>query len=287
MIESGKDMNIEIIDDQVRWQSIFKDRKAQYSYAGPFPFIVIDNFLNEEDAKLAASSFPQVDETSWTNYIHVNEKKYGLNKRESIPSSILKIINTLQSPECLHSLTTLTGISGLIADETLAGGGLHQMYRGGFLNIHSDFLIHPTKVNLKRRINFILFLSTGWKDDYGGELELWDKDMTKCIQSVQPKFNRCVIFNTDEYSYHGCPERLNCPQHISRKTLALYYYTEYAQSPQKQFTHYRARPTDHNKLAIYLDNKAIAAYSWLKRKLNLNDEVVSLLLRLVKKRGNR
>jgi Rps23 Pro-64 3,4-dihydroxylase Tpa1-like proline 4-hydroxylase len=266
-----------------RWKEQLGRNHTVYQKATPFPHIVIDNFLTDNIAQKCAKAFPFSDTKTWTNYVHVNEKKYGLDKRGSIPRELLELIDQLQTLDFAQLLSHATSIPGLIADESLTGGGLHQIHPGGFLNIHSDFLIHPHKPNLERRINLILFLSDDWKEEYGGELEFWNKDMSKCITRVEPRFNRCVIFTTNEYSYHGCPELLKGPAGFSRKSLALYYYTEYAEAPQKQFTHYKARPGDR-KFLIWLDNQALALYSFVKRKFKLDDRFASKILGFFKMR---
>jgi Rps23 Pro-64 3,4-dihydroxylase Tpa1-like proline 4-hydroxylase len=266
-----------------RWRHVVTEERTKFINAKPFPHLIIDNFLDEDEARASAKAFPLPDEKTWTNYIHVNEKKYGLNKRNQIPEELIRVIDNLQSEAFVELLTQTTNIKALCSDDQMTGGGLHQMYPGGFLNIHSDFLIHPSKKNLKRKINLILFLSDDWQPDYGGELEFWNKEMTECIVRIAPKFNRCVIFLTNEYSYHGCPNLLRGPKGFSRKTLALYYYAPNETQPSKFFTNYKARPQDKNqRLAIYLDNKAVATYSWIKQKLNLNDDFVSRVLRLLK-----
>jgi hypothetical protein len=33
------------------------------------------------------------------------------------------------------------------------------------------------------------------------------------------------MFSTTDFSYHGHPDKLTCPEDRSRKSLALYYYT--------------------------------------------------------------
>jgi hypothetical protein len=263
---------------------LLSDGRNRYASALPFPHLIIDNFLPEDVAFECASVFPFSDAKTWTNYVHINEKKYGLDKRNGIPSSLLRVIDQLQTLDFVHALSRTTEIPGLIADEQLTGGGLHQIHPGGFLNIHSDFLIHPHRPNLERRINLILFLSNDWRKEYGGELEFWNKDMTSCVTRVEPRFNRCVIFTTDEYSYHGCPELLKGPPDFSRKSLALYYYTEYVESPQKQFTNYKARPGD-NHLLIWLDNQALALYSFIKRKFKFDDRIASKILGIFKRRS--
>jgi Rps23 Pro-64 3,4-dihydroxylase Tpa1-like proline 4-hydroxylase len=273
------------MDQMDRWRDSLSLAKIEFLNAKPFPYLVIDNFLSEVEAKQAAKAFPLPDEKTWTNYIHINEKKYGLNKRGQIPNDLIRVIDNLQSTAFIELLADTSNIQGLCSDELLTGAGLHQMYPGGFLNIHSDFLIHPVKRDLKRRINLILFLSADWHPEYGGELEFWNKTMTECEVKIQPAFNRCVIFLTDEYSYHGCPNVLKGPQGFSRKSLALYYYSPYTKLPSKRFTDYQARPEDKKlRLAIYLDTKAVAFYSWIKQKCNLNDDFVSRILRAIKMR---
>ena len=101
---------------------------------------------------------------------------------------------------------------------------MHEIRRGGFLKIHSDFNVHP-QLRLNRRLNLLLYLNKNWKIDWGGQLELWDQEMKSCRAKVQPNFNKMIIFKTTDYSYHGHPEPLNCPENISRKSIALYYYT--------------------------------------------------------------
>jgi 2OG-Fe(II) oxygenase superfamily len=125
----------------------------------------------------------------------------------------------------LQFLETLTGFGGLIPDMNFEGGGLHQIERGGFLKIHLDSNTHP-RFPLARRINLLLYLNRDWREEYHGQLELWDKEMSCCVHKILPVFNRCVIFTTSDLSYHGHPDRLECPPGMTRKSIAVYYYTE-------------------------------------------------------------
>jgi hypothetical protein len=118
----------------------------------------------------------------------------------------------------------LTGITGLIPDPSFNGGGCHQIQRGGKLGVHVDFNKLKT-VNLDRRLNLLVYLNKNWKDEYGGHFELWDAEGKSSLKKVAPLFNRCVIFSTTETSYHGHPHPLTCPEGSTRKSVALYYYT--------------------------------------------------------------
>lgn len=130
----------------------------------------------------------------------------------------------LNSSAFLSFLEQVTGISGLISDPYFDGGGLHQICRGGNLKIHSDYNKHKN-LNLDRRINLLLYLNKNWREEYGGHLEFWDRNMTACRKRIAPVFNRTVIFGTTDYTYHGHPELLECPEHVTRKSLALYYFS--------------------------------------------------------------
>lgn len=270
-------------------EKILLENKKSYLQGKPFPHIVIDNFLKKSSVDEALKDFPGIENNSWIHYLHYNEKKHGLNKSERFPFSIKKIIDELNSDYFLNFLTELTGIENLIADNALEGGGLHQSERGGFLNIHADFTVHPHHVNWKRRINVLVYFNKNWKEEYGGSLELWSQDMSSCIKKVLPLFNRVVIFNTDETSYHGLPDPITCPQSLSRKSLALYYFTEEVVIPKKVTTNYKARPGDGFKaLFIYLDKKFVSMYSRVKSILGINDDLVSKFLRFFsgKRTGN-
>src|SRR5262249_47407606 len=140
----------------------------------------------------------------------------------------------------------LTGISGLVADGELEGGGLHQITRGGYLKVHADFNYHPG-TGFHRRLNLLLYLNRGWDEGWDGNLELWDRGMARCVKSVTPVLNRCVIFSTTDSANHGHPRPLSCPGETTRKSIALYYYTLTRPAEELSGSHstlYKRRPSD-------------------------------------------
>lgn len=196
----------------------------QYATAAPFPHVVIDDFLPAVPLRVIADKFPQATEIDWHRSVNPRQKKLAAEDETQIEDSARWLLYQLNSATFMKFLETLTGIEGLIPDPYFAGGGLHQIETGGYLKIHADFNLHP-KFRLDRRLNLLLYLNENWQEEYGGHLELWDKQMTSCVQRILPIFNRCVIFNTTDFSYHGHPEPLKCPPGITRKSLALYYYS--------------------------------------------------------------
>jgi hypothetical protein len=269
------------IFDYSKWTAQLPELSKKYQSAFPYPHIVLENFLNPAVLDECIKEFNHLNETDgWINYKHYNEDKRGLNKIDLLPESIKGAINELNSPEFLNWLSVITGIKGLQKDDGLEGGGIHQSTRGGFLNIHADFTVHPHHRNWQRRVNVLVYLNNDWKEEWGGKLELWDRKMKACEESVLPVFNRCVIFNTDADSYHGHPLPMECPEDAYRRSIALYYYTV-EKNPYRRATYYQARPGDgSNKLLVKIDNALISAYTAVKGKLGANDKVVSGILKM-------
>ena len=166
----------------------------------------------------------------------------------------------MNSAPFLEFLKILTGISPLISDPRLEGGGLHQIERNGFLKIHADFNVHPL-YKLDRRLNLLIYLNKDWEEAYGGHFELWDREMSRCIEKILPTFNRMVVFSTTDYSYHGHPDPLTCPPDRYRRSLALYYYTNGRPEEEKSATHstlYQQRPKETPTLHDRLPSKVRA-----------------------------
>lgn len=256
-----------------------------YVEAKPFPHLILENFLNADSLRRAVVEFPDAESGEWIQYKHVNEKKLGRNKREAIPVGLLEVIDELNSERFVKWLSALTGISNLLPDPRLEGGGLHQIPKGGFLNIHADFTAHAHQPTWARRVNLLLYLNENWLEDYGGHLELWNKNMTAAEQKILPLFNRCVIFTTAADTYHGHPEPTTCPDGITRKSIALYYFTDEKSKPFTRSTEYKSRPQDGavKSAFIFLDKLALRVYDFAKRRLGFNDALVSKILKRLSK----
>jgi hypothetical protein len=263
-----------------RWTAQLPALHSRYNSAGPFPHIVLDDFASAPFLDECVGAFPSPKSAEWVAYKHVNEKKQAITEKGRIQPVLQSMVDAFQSPRFVEFLGGLTGIQGLLADEAMEGGGLHQVERGGYLNIHADFTVHPKKLHWRRQVNLILYLNKDWQDVYGGHLELWDPGMTKCWHKIAPVFNRAVIFNTYSDAFHGHPDPLECPEETSRKSLALYYFTEEAK-PLVRSTEYRARPGDRGKALIYLDNLALRAYGIAKRRLGISDRTIGRVLKVV------
>ncbi|MEO1050650.1 MAG: 2OG-Fe(II) oxygenase [Bacteroidota bacterium] len=191
----------------------------------PFRYLVIDDFLLEEKAEALHDAYPKVEDAAWENTTYINQKnKFVKTNFEDAPV-LAEIFDELNGQSFRDILSGITSIDGILADENLFGAGLHQSINGAFLDVHVDFNIHP-ETNYHRRMNLLIYMNKDWKESYNGYLELWDMSEKKQIENVSPKFNRAVIFETNEISYHGHPKKLNTPKGVTRKSISVYYYTE-------------------------------------------------------------
>ena len=205
-------------------ESLAKEKAEQYKNARPFPHIYFDDFLPVEAAEAALKDFPEPKQLTWTEFDKPTERKLAFDEVEKLPPSVRDVLYFLNSRPMLQFLEVLTGIQGVISDPYYVGGGLHQIKPGGNLEVHADLNFH-TKLKLDRRINVLVYLNKDWKEEYGGHFELWNRDMTAAEQKILPLFNRCAIFSTTSFSYHGHPTPLSCPPDRTRKSMATYYYS--------------------------------------------------------------
>lgn len=210
--------------DDARYERLAAELADSYAKADPFPHIVIDDFLPTDIAEAVFHEFPRPGDIDWHNYKRETEIKLVCAEEQLFGTVTRRLFHQFNSAPFLRFLEKLTGINNLIPDPALRGGGLHQIRRGGLLKLHADFNKHDATF-LDRRVNVLLYMNKDWKDEYCGYLELWDKDVSRCGDRILPIFNRLAVFSTTSDSFHGHPGPLACPEDMTRKSLALYYYT--------------------------------------------------------------
>ena len=191
----------------------------------PYPNAIINDFLPLEIVKKAEQEFIGLNKSVTAGSAQFQKTKKVLYDYSKMPFVLKKTIDFLYSQDFLDILEKKFNLKNLLPDWELFGGGLHESFRGGFLKIHSDFT-YMRKSKLKRRLNLLLYLNSDWDENWGGGIELWDKKMTSAKRIILPIINNAVIFRTDYDSNHGFPDPITCPHNVSRKSLALYYYTK-------------------------------------------------------------
>jgi Rps23 Pro-64 3,4-dihydroxylase Tpa1-like proline 4-hydroxylase len=225
-----------------------QDLREQYRKAAPFPHVVIDDFLPSPVLDRMLTEFPAGDDAAAAAlYDRAQERFKAQYNPDGLPQFSRQLFYTFSSLPFIRLLENITGINGLMPDPYFFGGGFHELRQGGHLSVHADFNRHQ-QMNLQRRINVLIYLNKDWRDEYGGHLELWDEAMTACQLSFAPHFNRCVIFNTDQGNNHGNPTPIDHPKQVSRKSIALYYYTAtWNAAMRDRTTQFRVRPGSDDK----------------------------------------
>jgi Rps23 Pro-64 3,4-dihydroxylase Tpa1-like proline 4-hydroxylase len=212
------------IASATRLEDILRVSTMEYRAAQPFPHVVIENLVDPVVLDKVLAEFSSSDRTTWHHTENSRERKYSTEDEQQFGPYTRAVIHVFNSGPFLAFLESLTGIQGLMSDPHLRGGGLHEIMRGGSLGVHADFNFYK-RLKLYRRLNLIVYLNKGWQEEWGGHLELWAKGAERPAARVAPLFNRAVIFDTSNASYHGHPHPLACPEDQSRKSLALYYYS--------------------------------------------------------------
>lgn len=205
----------------------------------PFDHWIIDDFFPLDKAQKITQNFPDYDDERWYFYENAIENKKTLQHWLRFPPEIYQILQDLCSNDFIEFIKSMTGIEKLYPDYGLHGGGLHIHGRGGNLNIHKDYSIHP-KLKLQRKLNLIVYMSDDWDPTWGGGLELWSNDQEinrpkELVKTIEPKYNRAILFDTTQNSWHGLPKPLTCPDGKYRKSLAVYYLTDVDKSTEERY----------------------------------------------------
>jgi hypothetical protein len=206
-----------------------KNSKININYfTKPYKHLVIDDFFENEIVDLCLKNFPDVSDPVWdfSNCKDIEVKYRSTWSSEfDIPEGIIDVIRILNGADFLKSISDLFKIKKLIPDPYFTGGGLNVTKKGGLLDVHVDGNYHDA-TGLNRRLNALLYLNPGWQTEWGGEFGIYDENGVNCLKKIEPLFNRLVVFDTHDKSWHGLPDPVNFPEETPRKSILLYYYTK-------------------------------------------------------------
>ncbi len=248
----------------------------------PFPHFCIDNFLDEGFAEEIYQSFPSFSEAKSVGreFTTVNEKKkIQITDSTKFAPPIAQLNSLLASQEFTGLMSDVFAIPNLIEDPALMGGGIHETDTGGRLDVHIDFNFEETR-KWHRRLNILIYFNKDWKEEYGGFLDIWDKDVQQCYGSFAPIFNRVFGFTTNEISFHGVTP-LTCPQGIVRRSFATYYYTKEAPpgwTGEVHSTIFKARPEEwmRSRVLMPAETSVVQAKRGLR---SVKNKIKSLITR--------
>lgn len=225
--------------DREALKSAARAHASTYREARPFPHVAIDDFLGRSRAEAIAERFPGPDHESWMrrDYREQAARLGQLQRRgfEDVDPAVRLLLGEFQSMAFLDFLASLTGLQGLIGDPHYRGSGPSLTLPGGHLDLHVDFNRDRTR-HLARKVTVLYYLSRDWQDDWGGRLELWNEERTRCEVSYAPILDRLIVMAHGETFWHGHPAPLACPPERFRASIAAYYYVA-APSPEDDSAH--------------------------------------------------
>jgi len=203
--------------------------RGVFENAAPFKHVMIENFFESSFAAKLLEEFPSFRQELARNEVGLAGGKAVNTKIREISPSYLHLYDLISSPAFLDFASRLSGIPDLILDPAMYGGGTHDNQHGQELDPHVDFNYDESR-QLHRRLNLIVYMNPEWESGWGGAIEIHSnprKPFENQVTAFDPIFNRCVMFETNEYSWHGFP-KINLPEdkrHLSRKSISVYLYT--------------------------------------------------------------
>ena len=212
-----------------------------FQRATPFGHCVIDDFFEASFANELLAEFPDVARGNNLNEDGAAGAKSTYERIMELGGSYRALDACIRSPAFLALVGRITGVPDLLYDPHYFGGGTHENRHGQSLDTHIDFNYHPV-TGTHRRLNLIVYLNPEWQDEWGGALELHRDPHDPAhdeVVRIAPVFNRCVVFETTEHSWHGFG-RIALPEALrdtGRKSVALYFYTRDRPAAQTAAAH--------------------------------------------------
>jgi Rps23 Pro-64 3,4-dihydroxylase Tpa1-like proline 4-hydroxylase len=211
--------------DGVRLTRDLESLRSAYKNAKPFPHVVIDDMFSASLLESLLTEMSTMKQAQWSRIEQdTRERTLRMRSAAELGPAGADMLRIVHSAPFLYLLSEITGVWQLIPDPYLQGAGYASMRRGDYFHVHSDRSV-AYDTGLTRRLAMIVFLNKSWKPEYEGKLELWNDNATSCDATVEPLFNKTVIFEVAHPNFHGVPVPLACPADRSRQSFILYYHT--------------------------------------------------------------
>jgi Rps23 Pro-64 3,4-dihydroxylase Tpa1-like proline 4-hydroxylase len=221
-----------------RLRSELDTLKSEFHTPGRIQSCFIDDLLPKDKAMEIAGHFPAAEQMMPQKSIR--EQKYTAKQLDKYNPVIEEIVFAFQDRRVLEITSEITGIPKLDPDPYLYAGGISLMEQGNFLLPHIDNS-HDKDRNEYRVLNLLYYITPGWKQEYGGNFELWDNGPKGKAREITSAFNRLVIMATHETSWHSVNEVKHSG---SRCCISNYFFSKTPIENHDYFhvTTFRGRP---------------------------------------------
>jgi hypothetical protein len=198
--------------------------RAQLQAAQPFAHVVVQDWFNPVLLELVQGEFPTGSRATWKTELNQHARVERSRPDAALGPASQLYFSVLNSRHFVGVLSYLTGVTDLLPDPNLVGGGLHETLAGGRFGIHTDFDRHPSTA-LHNEMIVITYLNPGWQPQWHGALELWDAKQAECRAKIEPEFGHTVLMLHGKTHFHGHSQPLTPPHGVTRKSVAAYYYS--------------------------------------------------------------
>lgn len=209
--------------DRAALVALGRAHRGAYAGAQPYPHVVLDGLLGDERSSRIARAFPAPDHAHWKRRDYAEQARLVQRDFDGVAPEVRWLLAELTGMAMLDFLGALTDRDDLIADPHFTGAGLLATLPGGHLALHADFNRDSTR-HLDRVLSVFYYAPVEWRDEWGGALELWDRERTRCEVAIAPRRDRLVVMAHGDDHWHGHPSPLRCPEGAVRAVVAAYYY---------------------------------------------------------------
>ena len=224
----------EIKSNKVALQLHFAASKEAIGY------FYLDNLLPDDIALKIYENFPESSQMVLKKSIR--EDKYVAAQMNRYNPILEEIIYAFQDKKIVDLVAEICNIKEAIPDDNLYAGGISMMGKNQFLNPHLDNS-HDKDRECWRVLNLLYYVTPNWKEEYGGNLELWPNGLKQSQITLHSKFNRLIVMATHNNSLHSVSpvtfEGFRC-------CVSNYYFSKnpLSQSDTFHVTSFRGRPED-------------------------------------------
>jgi Rps23 Pro-64 3,4-dihydroxylase Tpa1-like proline 4-hydroxylase len=158
----------------------------------------------------------------------LKENKHIAAQMDLFDPLLEEVVFAFQDPRVLALVADITGLAGLEPDSNLYAGGISAMQKGAYLRPHLDNS-HDRDRQRYRVLNLLFYVTPGWREEDGGNLQLWDDGPTGAPRTIPSAFNSLVIMLTNRASWHSVSEVVGEGR---RCCVSNYYFSR--QSPDAE-----------------------------------------------------
>ncbi|AUW95545.1 2OG-Fe(II) oxygenase [Sulfobacillus thermotolerans] len=225
----------------------------QYQSSKPISTFIIDNLLPEDLAHDIFSAFP--DPNTLVLRSSLKERKYVGVQMNAYHPLVAEALYAFQDLRVVSAIQSITNIPTLLPDKHLYAGGISMMGQGHYLLPHLDNSHDMNRQNY-RVLNLLYYVSKDWKEEYGGNLELWPNGPKQPQRTIFSRFNRLAVMVTHKQSWHSVSE-VKYPG--VRCCVSNYYFSPLPVDGQRDFhvTTFRAFPGHPLQDAVLIGDNAI------------------------------